>query len=145
MKRTPRPSPLRPICWTSCVAAAFGLTMACARAADATQSVYQKEHARCLAGQSGQSQQTCLKEAGAARDAARANQLGSGDANLDADARDRCMPMAGDERRDCLARVAGQGSASGSVKSGGIIRETVTTTTQPAASGPASASASASR
>lgn len=141
MKRTSHLSPRSPIWRAGCVAAVFGLTMVCAHAGDAPQSVYEKERARCLAGQSGQSQQTCLKEAGAARDAAGANQLGSGDANLGADARDRCNPLSGDQRRDCLARVAGHGSASGSVKAGGVIRETVTTTTRPAASEPASASA----
>jgi hypothetical protein len=46
--------------------------------------------------------------------------------------------LAGDERRDCLARMRGEGTVSGSVEAGGILREKVTVVPAPApvASGP---------
>ncbi|MBC8055020.1 MAG: hypothetical protein H7Y61_00405 [Rhizobiales bacterium] len=101
-----------------------------------TQSRYEQERARCLAGQSGQARETCLKEAGAARDAAKKGQLNDGDGKLNKNAKDRCDVLTGDEQRDCMARIKGAGNTteSGSVKGGGIIRETKTIEVAPAAS-----------
>lgn len=48
----------------------------------------------------------------------------------------RCDPLAGDERRDCLARMAGLGTTNGSVASGGIYRELVTIETSTEAPNP---------
>jgi hypothetical protein len=97
------------------------------------QARYEQERARCLSGQSGQAQSTCLKEAGAARDAALKGQLTDGDGKLKKNARDRCDVLTGDERRDCVSRAKGDAntSESGSVKGGGILKET--TTIEPAA------------
>jgi hypothetical protein len=101
-----------------------------------TQVRYEQERARCLGGQSGQAQETCLKEAGAARDAAQKGQLADGDGKLRKNAKERCDVLAGDEKRDCMARMKGASNTteSGSVKGGGIIRETVTIEPAPAAS-----------
>ncbi|MBL0087488.1 MAG: hypothetical protein IPP44_12595 [Ideonella sp.] len=38
----------------------------------------------------------------------------------------RCDRLVGDDRQDCVARIQGQGSRSGSVEGGGIYRELVT-------------------
>lgn len=38
----------------------------------------------------------------------------------------RCEPLRGADQRDCLARMRGEGTVSGSVASGGIYRELVT-------------------
>jgi hypothetical protein len=38
----------------------------------------------------------------------------------------RCEPLPDDQRRDCVARMQGQGTVSGSVEGGGIYRELVT-------------------
>ena len=98
------------------------------------QARYEQERARCLAGQSGQPQETCLKEAGAARDAARQGQLNDGDAKYRKNAKERCDALAGDDKRDCIARIKGSADTteSGSVKGGGILRETVTREAPPA-------------
>lgn len=129
---------------TRCVAAAIlalsgASTMAAAAAATSAgdvQARYEHERARCLSGQSGQAQDTCLKEAVNARDAAMKDQLADGDGKLRKNAKERCDVLTGDERRDCMARVKGASNTveSGSVKGGGIIRETVTIEPAPAAS-----------
>ena len=90
------------------------------------QDRYERERAACLSGRSPQDQATCLREAGAALQAARRGDLTGGAGDLKRNARERCNVLAGDERRDCLARMRGEGTVSGSVEGGGILREKVT-------------------
>ena len=111
------------------VCAAAATAVAETPAAD-IQARYQQERAKCLDGRSNQDRATCLKEAGAARDEARKGRLDDGDAKYRSNARDRCNALAGDEARDCLARMKGKGTTSGSAQSGGILRETVTRETK---------------
>ncbi|MFT5532254.1 MAG: hypothetical protein ACI802_000474 [Candidatus Paceibacteria bacterium] len=87
---------------------------------------YQSDRAICLSGKSNQSEATCLKEAGAARDEARHNGLDDGKASYDANALRRCATLPPDDKRDCESRIQGEGSVSGSVRDGGLIRETTT-------------------
>lgn len=121
-------------------AASFALCTASAIAATTTppdvQARYEQERARCLAGQSGQALETCLTEAGAAREAARQGQLNDGDAKYRKNAKERCDVLAGADKRDCIARIKGAPNTteSGSVKGGGIVRETITREVAPAAS-----------
>ena len=120
---------------SSFAAAATGAAPATLTPAE-VQSRYDQERARCLAGQSGQVMDACLKEAVNARDAAKKGQLSDGDGKLNKNAKDRCDVLTGDERRDCIARARGASNTteSGSVKGGGILRETVTIEPAPAAS-----------
>ena len=127
-------------------AAAIALWGVCAFAAtpsSETQARYEQERARCLSGQSGQAQDTCLKEAVNAREAASKGQLADGDGKLRKNAKERCDVLTGDDKRDCMSRIKGASNSteSGSVKGGGIIRETVTTEPAPAASAASAASA----
>ena len=110
--------------------------LAASPVASDAQARYEQDRARCLSGQSGQAQDTCMREAGAARDAANKGQLSDGEGKLRKNAKDRCEVLAGDERRDCMARMKGAPNTteSGSVKGGGILRETVTVEPAPAAS-----------
>ena len=86
---------------------------------------YQQERSQCLKGNSNQDQATCLREASAARAEARKNGLGDGaDAYTD-NQRQRCAALPGTDRSDCLARMQGKGSTSGSVAAGGLLRELV--------------------
>ena len=85
----------------------------------------------CTNGQSNQDRATCLQEAGAARDAANKGQLNDGDARYRRNAKVRCDALTGDEARDCLARMQGKGTTSGSAEAGGIYRETVTREVKP--------------
>ncbi len=87
---------------------------------------YQQERALCNSGQSNQDRATCLREAGAAYAEAKRAGLGVAGASPSDNQRKRCDPLTGDERSACLARMQGQGSVSGSVQSGGILRELVT-------------------
>jgi hypothetical protein len=103
-------------------------------ASKAVQERYQQERSHCLDGSSNQDRATCLREAGAARDEALKQGLGNNSAAYADNQRQRCAVLPDDDRRDCLARMQGQGSTSGSVAAGGLLRELVTTV--PAAAAP---------
>jgi hypothetical protein len=86
------------------------------------QSTYEQERANCLAGKTGQAQSACLKEAGAARQAAqRGNLRTASTQDLANNAMLRCQRVAEEDRDDCRMMVMGQGTRDGSVQSGGIL------------------------
>jgi len=89
-------------------------------------SRYQAERGECLGGPGQQDRATCLREAAAARDAARRGQLDNGPADYQRNAIARCQPLPAEQRADCVDRMQGRGSTSGSVEEGGIYREKVT-------------------
>jgi hypothetical protein len=97
------------------------------------EATYQSDRTICLTGQSNQSEATCLKEAGAARDAALHQQLDEGNASFEANALRRCAALPPDDKRDCESRIDGEGLVSGSVRDGGLLRETKTITIEPVA------------
>jgi hypothetical protein len=87
------------------------------------QRIYQIERQRCLTGHTGQTQTSCLQEAGAVlqqshrlEDQVNAKQLAE-------NALQRCNAFQGDERQSCIDRMQGHGSVQGSAASGGILRE----------------------
>lgn len=86
---------------------------------------YQQERAWCMANTNGEEQVTCLKDSAAAQAEKRRGTLDNKSANFDANANamQRCDVLAGEERVACQARVAGYGSASGSVMGGGVIKQ----------------------
>jgi hypothetical protein len=92
---------------------------------------YQIDREKCLTGHSDEDQKTCLKEAGAAQDAANHGQLTNADSQFQKDATARCQALGSDDREACMKRMQGQGTVSGSVGSGGILRELVTPIPQP--------------
>jgi hypothetical protein len=103
------------------------------------QARYERERAACMAGQStNEDRATCLKEAGAALAEARKGNLDNGNGQLRKNAKDRCNALAGDERADCIARMNGEGTVSGSVGGGGVLREkrTIVPGTPPAQPAP---------
>jgi hypothetical protein len=97
---------------------------------------YQRERAVCMSGQSNQDQPTCLREAGAAYAQAKKGGLGDDPVQSKANASKRCERLPDADRRDCMARMDGQGTTSGSAAAGGIYRELVTR--EAVAPGPAS-------
>jgi hypothetical protein len=115
------------------VALASASAMAASKTASADALArYQQERAVCTSGQSNQDRATCLREAGAAY--AQARQEGSVDedeAQYSSNARKRCERLPDSDRRDCMARMDGQGTTSGSAAAGGISRELVTRETVP--------------
>jgi len=97
------------------------------------QAQYRADVAHCKSGQSNEDQATCMKEAGAALEAAKKHDLGNGTASYDADKTKRCQGLSGDRREDCMALMNGQGNLTtqGSVEGGGVLRETTITVPAP--------------
>lgn len=102
--------------------AAGAATAAGGNAADA-QARYKQERAACIAGQADQDRATCLREAAAALEAAKRGRLGDGKAPYERNRLIRCERLPEADRKDCVRRMHGEGSVSGSVESGGIYRE----------------------
>ena len=98
----------------------------------AAQAQYQKDRATCLAGESGQDQDTCLREAAAALQEARQDARQAGqtapapqpDYERNALARCDAQPTP-DDRASCRLRM--QAPAQGSVRGGGLLREATET------------------
>jgi len=107
------------------VASSTSASASTSPAPNGAQARYERERARCLSGQSQEDTKTCLREAGAALQAAREHDLKNPSADqLAANARRRCdVFKTDDDRRACLARVGGEGTVSGSVAGGGVLRE----------------------
>ena len=101
---------------------------------DEAQQRYQQERAVCLAGTGPQDRETCLKEAGAALAESRRQGLTDPGQKAASNLRQRCQALPPADRSACLERMSGKGSVTGSVASGGILRELRTTV--PAASTP---------
>lgn len=119
---------------TACAALGLAALMAPLAASAASQAekaelraLYQRELAACRSGQTGQELSACLREAHAAYAQAQRGSLSIADAPYAANARQRCDALSGTDKADCLARMAGHGTVSGSVGSGGVLRELKTT------------------
>jgi hypothetical protein len=123
---------------TLAAALATGGALATSGAASEAQARYQQERAACLAGESGQDRETCLREAGAAYAAARQGKLERDNEDYARNALKRCLPLPDEERLDCEARMRGLGTTSGSVASGGILRQLVTVEVEPVVADPSS-------
>lgn len=89
------------------------------------QSVYQRDRAACLSGQTHQDRATCLREAGAALQEARRGRLEDGGSQFEQNRLLRCEKQPPEDREYCVRRMKGEGTTSGSVEGGGIIRELV--------------------
>jgi len=91
----------------------------------ASSSEYQQERAACMQ-RATEDQKACLREAGAARQAERRGQLAGDDATADQYEKNRlarCAYLPEADRADCVRRMHGEGTVSGSVESGGVYRE----------------------
>ncbi|HXR58384.1 MAG TPA: hypothetical protein VN747_03615 [Burkholderiales bacterium] len=100
---------------------------------------YLQERSHC-GDKSGEDKTTCLREAGAAQVEARRGTLAADDtSDYEKNRLARCdLHKNADERDYCLRRMRGEGTTSGSVEGGGILRELVVTV--PAEEGSASGS-----
>lgn len=92
---------------------------------DDIEAQYQKDRTMCLTGLTHQDRSACLREAAAARDAARRCRLADEctPAQYLENALKRCQRLPEADRADCEARVRGEGVQRGSVEAGGIYRE----------------------
>ena len=93
------------------------------------QAIYQQDRAACLSGQTNQDRATCLREAGAALQEARRGGLDDRQAEYERNRLLRCDSQPAEDRQDCVRRMSGEGTISGSVAGGGILRELVTPVT----------------
>lgn len=91
------------------------------------QARYEQDRAACNSGQSNQDRATCLREAGAALQAARRGRLGEDPGAYEQNRLARCAPLPAGDREDCVRRVHGEGTVKGSVESGGTFTELRTT------------------
>ena len=85
---------------------------------------YQQDLAECEAQQATQDLAACRLEARNALAEAKRNLLSDTTANLfEKNQLKRCRVFKGEDREACEARARGEGSSTGSVQSGGILRE----------------------
>ena len=90
----------------------------------AAREAYLQDRQFCLSGRSAQDQQTCLREAGAALDEARRGSLTIESAEYEQNRFVRCDYHKDPKDREyCMMRMRGEGSVSGSVDGGGLLRE----------------------
>jgi hypothetical protein len=100
---------------------------------------YEADRAACLSGRTGEDLKTCLREAGAAAQAAHQGKLLEGpDENFRQNALARCAPLPPEQREACRMRIEGAGTVTGSVEGGGLYRELVIR--EPASSSASSSS-----
>ncbi len=90
------------------------------------QRIYQQDRAACMSGQTNQDRATCLREAGAALQEARRGGLDDRQSEYERNRLLRCDNQPAADREDCVRRMSGEGTTSGSVAGGGIYRELVT-------------------
>lgn len=93
----------------------------------------QKEREACMTGRTQQDQATCLREVNNAAAEKRSGKLDNSGAQFQANARQRCEVLTGEDRTACEARVMGYGNTQGSVAGGGVIREVETVVVPPGA------------
>lgn len=113
--------------WAAGATLVAGMALAAGGNLSEAQARYQQDRAACMSGQSYQDRATCLKEAGAALQEARRGRLGDGQTAYERNQTLRCDSLKGGDREDCLRRMRGEGTVSGSVEGGGIYRELRTT------------------
>jgi len=112
----------------TCAAAGLAAFACAASAADppasaSAQARYEQERAACLSGATGQDQQACLREAGAALQRSRRGYAEDAPSDIAANRLKRCdAHPAGDAREECIRRM-NEGTVTGSVPGGGMVRE----------------------
>lgn len=87
---------------------------------------YQREQARCMSLRVHGERANCLSEASTAYQATLPAVADPDPGRYVRHAIERCKALPDADRQDCLTRMAGGGTTTGSVASGGIYRELVT-------------------
>ena len=84
---------------------------------------YQQDRAGCASSQPYEDRAACMKEAGAVLNEAKRGIKGDDSSAYERNRLLRCDSLGDADRDDCLRRMRGEGTVSGSVESGGIYRE----------------------
>jgi hypothetical protein len=125
------------------LAAALGASPALAAgkpsAAAASEAQYQRDAAVCLSRGYKGARNECLSDASTARSGREPVTIDPDPGRYARNALIRCEALQEPDRGDCVARIQGQGTTSGSVAGGGIYRELVTREVVVAPAAPASA------
>jgi hypothetical protein len=96
------------------------------------QARYQRDSALCMSAKYKGDRDECLSEASTARSMAMPSVVDPDPGRYARNALKRCEPLPDADRRDCIARMQGQGTTTGTVTGGGIYRELVTRETETA-------------
>ncbi|MBA3596262.1 MAG: hypothetical protein H0W40_02655 [Methylibium sp.] len=107
-----------------------------ASAADGRNERLEHYRAACLLNRPNANPAACVEETLAAREAASQGELQTGDAAYRRNALLRCRALPAAEQPACEARIRGDGTVSGSVEEGGILRELVVRDRTPADEAP---------
>lgn len=91
------------------------------------QARYQQDRAACMSGRSNEDRATCMREAGAALQAAKRGRLGDDSGAYEKNRLIRCEALPAGDRDDCVRRMHGEGTVKGSAEEGGTYRELRTT------------------
>ena len=106
---------------------------------------YQRDAAACRTARHAHDKEDCLSQASTARASREPVSVDLDPGRFARNALKRCEPLSEPDRSDCVARIRGQGTTSGSVADGGIYRELVTREialpVAPPAAGPAASAA----
>lgn len=86
---------------------------------------FEADHQACLSGKTGQAYQACMREAHAVLAEKPSSTASASAEQFQRNAQARCDAQTGDEYVACVARIRGEGTVSGSVAGGGILRELV--------------------
>lgn len=126
------PHPLRiarPFGALALLAAALAVTPAGAagtKAASEVEARYQRDLAACAAPGYVGDRQACRRDAGAARIRPTAKPVDTDPGRFARNALKRCEPLPEADRADCVLRMQGLGTTTGTAADGGIYRELVT-------------------
>jgi hypothetical protein len=92
---------------------------------------FEADRQACLGGKTGQTYASCMREAHAVLADPASSTAPVSAEQLQRNALARCDAQTGDEQVACIARIRGEGTVSGSVTGGGVLRELVTTEIVP--------------
>jgi hypothetical protein len=114
--------------WVFGLAAGAALSMPAVAASSvaAEKAHYQRERARCMQHRDHGQRADCLSEASTAHVAAMPPVPDADPGRYARNAVERCKALQEPDRGDCMQRMQGRGTTSGSVSGGGIYRELVT-------------------
>jgi hypothetical protein len=125
--------------WVAAAALAVCLPAAWAAGPDkaAIEAAYQRDRAACQSLSPSQDRTNCLRDAGAHRaQALRTGVNSPSPATLERNALQRCEQQPPEQKAICERMARGEGTASGSVQGGGVIREIVTQVPAPPPASP---------
>jgi hypothetical protein len=124
--RSQRPHPVWTLLFMVAAGAASPALAVGEGAAARSEARYQRDAAICLSRRFVGDKAECLSDASTARASRAPVTIDPDPGRYARNALKRCEPLSEPDRSDCVARMQGGGTTSGSVAGGGIYRELVT-------------------